>query len=370
MQKLYDDVIVGSGVSGLFIARMLLEKGRRVLLLEKNSIASGQSVVSQGILHSGLKYLFYKKTSVDVDSMSSSMALWDNYFSGLSIDLSNVKKRSSHCLVWNNSNFLIAPMLETCASGLFKSQCEKISKSSPILDHINFSGSPFLVKEIILDPRSLIEELVRPIMSNVIVFDDDLNFLKTNDNNISAVQFSLEGVRQSVSANNFIFCAGAGNEHYLEEITMQSYRMQNRPLLMSYAKGKLPIINGHFISEKGVLVTITSSVESDYSVVWQIGGMIAEECAGDKNLIINTLKKITRNIDFSSVDIGFYSAVRAEGFFGDGKIKPSYEIYRFGNSIFCWPMKLVLAPAMANYIASIIDAKIESSAHIEKYPWN
>ena len=49
-------IIVGSGITALWCANHLQSLGHEILVLEKNSIGSGQTIASQGMIHGGTKY--------------------------------------------------------------------------------------------------------------------------------------------------------------------------------------------------------------------------------------------------------------------------------------------------------------------------
>jgi glycerol-3-phosphate dehydrogenase len=59
MDKIYDVAIIGGGINGCGIARDLSGRGLKVLLVEKNDLASGTSSASSKIIHGGLRYLEY-----------------------------------------------------------------------------------------------------------------------------------------------------------------------------------------------------------------------------------------------------------------------------------------------------------------------
>ena len=57
----YDAVVVGGGVNGAGIARDLAGRGTRVLLCEKDDLASHTSSASTKLIHGGLRYLEYRE---------------------------------------------------------------------------------------------------------------------------------------------------------------------------------------------------------------------------------------------------------------------------------------------------------------------
>ena len=60
----YDAVVVGGGVNGAGIARDLAGRGARVLLCEKDDLASHTSSSSTKLIHGGLRYLEYREFSL------------------------------------------------------------------------------------------------------------------------------------------------------------------------------------------------------------------------------------------------------------------------------------------------------------------
>lgn len=54
---LFDVIVIGGGINGCGIARDAAGRGLRVLLVEKNDLASGTSSASSKLIHGGLRYL-------------------------------------------------------------------------------------------------------------------------------------------------------------------------------------------------------------------------------------------------------------------------------------------------------------------------
>ncbi|HOX67436.1 MAG TPA: glycerol-3-phosphate dehydrogenase, partial [Burkholderiaceae bacterium] len=60
----YDVVVVGGGINGVGIARDLAGRGQKVLLCEKDDLASHTSSSSTKLIHGGLRYLEYYEFSL------------------------------------------------------------------------------------------------------------------------------------------------------------------------------------------------------------------------------------------------------------------------------------------------------------------
>src|SRR4051812_49508013 len=55
----YDLLVIGGGINGAGIARDAAGRGLKVLLVEKNDLASATSSASTKLIHGGLRYLEY-----------------------------------------------------------------------------------------------------------------------------------------------------------------------------------------------------------------------------------------------------------------------------------------------------------------------
>ena len=57
MSRSYDVVVIGAGINGAGVAQAAAAAGYSVLILEKNTVASGTSSRSSKLIHGGLRYL-------------------------------------------------------------------------------------------------------------------------------------------------------------------------------------------------------------------------------------------------------------------------------------------------------------------------
>ena len=87
-------------------------------------------------------------------------------------------------------------------------------------------------------------------------------------------------VALDVCARHVVLAAGAGNDELRRRFGLPAGRMQRRPLRMVALRGRLPEFSGHCVDGAATRVTITSQRRSDGTVVWQLGGQIAERGAG------------------------------------------------------------------------------------------
>ncbi len=79
MQTQYDAVIIGAGINGVAIAKALAGSGQKVLVIEKNRIASGASSNSSRLIHGGLRYLETYEFSLVREALHDQKYLLDSY---------------------------------------------------------------------------------------------------------------------------------------------------------------------------------------------------------------------------------------------------------------------------------------------------
>jgi len=101
-----DAVILGTGIAGLWTLDRLYRDGYRVLAIEKSAVADGQTVWSQGIIHSGLKYTLAGALSGAARAIRDLPERWTNALAGApnEPDLSSVKQRAPHCHLWRTTS--------------------------------------------------------------------------------------------------------------------------------------------------------------------------------------------------------------------------------------------------------------------------
>lgn len=79
MQVRYDVVVLGAGINGIAIAKALAVAGKKVLVIEKNHIASGASSHSSRLIHGGLRYLEHFEFSLVREALRDQKYLLQNY---------------------------------------------------------------------------------------------------------------------------------------------------------------------------------------------------------------------------------------------------------------------------------------------------
>ena len=100
-----DVVIIGGGISGLWAMRVLKNLGYKVILLEKYALGEKQTIRSQGILHSGIKYSLGGKLTEDAKAVADAIKIWEDCLEGKGeIDLRKVEFLSEYQYLWTTGN--------------------------------------------------------------------------------------------------------------------------------------------------------------------------------------------------------------------------------------------------------------------------
>jgi hypothetical protein len=136
---------------------------------------------------------------------------------------------------------------------------------------------------------------------------------------------------------------------------------------MVLARGALPELHGHCVDGARTRVTITSDIDNDGRTVYQIGGQLAEdgtrlEPHALAELARSELTSVLPNLDLADVEWSTYRVDRAEGATANGARPDSIQVLCAGNVTTGWPTKLVLAPILAQEIASRASSPYISTA--------
>ena len=370
-----DAVIFGGGVAGLWLLDELLRRGCSVLLLEAAELGSGQTVVSQGILHGGLKYTLQGLLTPSASAIREMPVVWRNCLAGnQSPALTGTRIRAEFCYLWRSESLFSRLGMIGAKFGL-RVTPQSVSKQErpAVLKHC--PGTVARLEEQVISPAELIADLSRRNRDSLLKIDAEqgLAFEVEKPGLIRRIQMTQPESQQhmELKPRHVIFTAGAGNASLRRQAGLTSAVMQRRPLQMVMLRGDLPTLNGHCVDGAKTRVTITSDLDSSQRTVWQVGGQIAEEGVfmQASTLIAHTkseLETVLPCLDLDDVEWATYRVDRAEAVTSGVKRPETFQIVREGNTITAWPTKLVLAPKLAEEIAAniephtIVDADMNS----------
>ena len=115
-------IIVGAGITGLWLANEFRALGIPFIVLESKKIGSGQTLASQGIIHGGTKYSLDGKFSLATKEISDMPKIWRDRKSGNhNIKLPSDVFERDHQYIWTNG-YLTSKITSFFASKLMNSR--------------------------------------------------------------------------------------------------------------------------------------------------------------------------------------------------------------------------------------------------------
>ncbi|CAM4444553.1 MAG: putative FAD-dependent oxidoreductase [Legionellaceae bacterium] len=360
-----DILIIGAGIAGLWLLNRLKQLGYNAILLENNSIGSGQTIASQGIIHGGAKYSLTGKLNAATDMVADMPQFWRNCIQGIgNVDLTGVNILSEHQYLWSTQT-LASRMAAFFGSKTLRSKIQALDRDTfpSFFQHALFKGKVYELQEIVIDIPSLLKKLTQQYAS-FILHTPSLN-LKFDDqgNVIQCEAYLNDNTPILFEAQTYLLTAGAGNETLLKN-AIKPIAMQRRPLQMAIVKHPyLQPLYAHCISmHTKPRVTITTHYTTQGEMIWYIGGLLAENGVHQtsQELIHNThleLKTLFPWIDLSNATITTYPIDRAEPAQKEGQLPGEVYAKIDKNIITAWPVKLALAPKLSQLIESILSQK-------------
>lgn len=360
-----DTLIFGGGIAGLWLLDELRRAGQSALLVEGTALGDGQTISSQGILHSGLKYSLNGLLSSAAREAREMPVRWKQSLSGaVPPDLSGTVVRSESFYLWGTDSALSRMGLFGARLGLQVTPERVAPHECPrILRGI--AGPVLRVNEQVISPESLLACLARLNESSILHVDPatGVEFDVPSSGNVRRVKLtSPNGRLQAVLAPRWVvLTAGSGNGALREALQLNPGKMQRRPLQMVLVRGNLPEFYGHCVDGARTRVSITSALDSAGTMVWQVGGQVAEDGVTlDRDALLRHTQAemcaVIPGMVFDRTEWSTYRVDRAEGATATGGRPDSFKLLTEGNVLTAWPTKLVLAPQLAKAIVSIVAA--------------
>jgi glycine/D-amino acid oxidase-like deaminating enzyme len=359
-----DIIICGAGIAGLWLFNHLKREGFNALLLEKDAIGCGQTIASQGIIHSGLKYAFSGKVDKLAKSVSTMPGLWRKALNGegpVDLSVARVTARCQYLLI--RSGFMgtltgLGTDLIAKTGGSLGNNARRLRKSEwpASLTEIGFSGRVISMDELVLDINSVLHALAAPYQDSIRRVDmlEDMNFSLDSSGKIEHVTIK----DQRITAERYIFTAAAANKILADRLGhANGLEIQLRPLLMGMVRNAPCELYAHCVgpSEKPVM-TVSTHRTAGGSLVWYLGGSVAER-PKDSNprdtyaAAIKGFRKYMPGVDLTKVLWSSLPIDRAEGKSKvTGHLPDNSTTHIFGNAIYGWPTKLALSPMLTNQI--------------------
>ncbi len=361
-----DFVIFGSGITGLWLLNRLQSAGFHCILLESDRLGGVQTMQANGIIHGGMKFGLGGLLSPSEDAHDM-VGTWRACLEGRGdIDLSEVRILSQAQYLWSEPG-MMADAINFLSSKLHSGEVHAVDgeQRPASLQHPDFKGSTYRLRDLVLDVPSLVATLARPHRERIYRVDyrhaqlevDDVH--QTRSITITGSDHELFRLRPQ----RVIFAAGAGNAELLADIGTLKPEQEARPLHPVLVKAaQLPPMYAHCAgADQRPRLTITSHIASDGSMIWYLGGELAEHGAlRDDTLQIEAAREELNTL-LPWMD---WQGARFRSFRID-RILPVSDsllprrtdqatVERVGNHYVTWPGKMTLAPQAAQQIMDSI----------------
>ena len=398
-----DVVVVGGGIAGLWVLNQTRQLGYKAILVEKNTLGSGQTLACQGMIHGGQKYggdPLVRKAIADMP------ACWDACMKGEGkVDLRGARSLSANQYMWVDGWF---PNFKAhFAAKRIQEHTDMLRRQEdwPLILRENKRVKAVLrLHEKVLDVRAVLEALKAPYAEYI--YKADVSQLKLKGKAVAAVDLSAGDTSVSLAAAKYVFCSGAGNQEIARMLGMGESVTQRRPLKQILIRNVNTALYGHCVGFNSrrfwrvyrglriqdawrealttTRVTITAHPKNNGSYVWYLGGEVAE-CRSNQTdreaLIVASkeMRKIFPQISWSDCDWAVYPIDRAEPYDEYGRL-PSQETLKIqGNAALAWPVKMTFAPALAERVIQWLKKDLQPGAVdvvlplpkavVGAYPW-
>lgn len=364
-----DIAIVGGGIAGLWLLNRLVNSGYNAILFEQNALGSDQTVASQGMIHGGIKYTLSGALTGASEAIADMPAHWQACMEGTGdVNLQGAKVLSNHFYMWS-SNSALSKMTTFLASKATRGRITKISKNErpEIFQHSEFKGSLYKLIDMVLDVPSVVKTLADNCQDRIFKIDwnkAQWHHDSSNENKV-ALDFLYDEKDYRLNTAQFVLTAGQGNEAILQELGVESTKMQRRPLQQVMVKHNYPHkFYGHCLgAETTPRLTISSHPYNDTNQVWYLGGSLAEKGAdlSPEDAISSAKKELEELmpwVDLSEAQWATLPVDRAEprqlNFARPDKAFAS-TTKECPNVIVAWPTKLTLCPNLADEVIKLLD---------------
>jgi len=308
-----DAAIVGGGISGLWLANLLVGRGFSVVICEPRGVGGLQTLASQGIVHGGTKYAL-GGTGPLAGALTEMPDRWRACLGGTGeIDLRGV-------------NVL----------------AEKVD--------IHIGDDTAEIDDFVLDVPSLVGRLARPIADRIVPTTVLPDSLVDNGSGVGRIELDSS----TIHARVVVLAAGAGNTTLAQQAGFSEAPLRHRPLRQTIVRLRRGVpVYAHWMSSPDSAeptLTVTS-----HGSALSIGGTVADAGASRGEaaqvvLVKDLLRQAFPSIDVESAGFETFVAVRAEPVSNAIRNLPDAYVARHGNCLLCLPVKLSLAPRLGDLV--------------------
>ncbi len=342
-----DVAVFGGGIAGLWLLRRLRALGFNAALFEKNSLGTGQTIASQGIIHSGVKYTFDGVNRPQTEALSAMPKIWMDCIAGRGeVDLRGTEILAEHQLMFTTGG-LLNRLTGALATKALRSDVATVERANwpAVFDAREFSGKIYRLEEPVLATKTVLAALGKTNAHQA-----NVKSIQRNGDRVTEIIFN-DAVETRIAPRACLFTSGEGNEWFAGQLGLETARVaQRRPLRMFLARGLPHKLFAHcLVPEPKPRVTVTTH-DLNGDNVWYIGGNLAEKAVGmsDAEALRWAHSEMTGLfpwLDWKKVQWAIHDVDRAEPL--ANKLLPTGPtLTTVGNAALAWPTKLALAPAL------------------------
>ena len=353
-----DVAIIGGGIAGTWLLRLLSQKGYNAILLEQNELGCGQTLASQGMVHGGLKYALTGLLSNESEAIAEMPFRWrDCLFSKRGeIDLRGTKILSNNYYMYSESK--IGKLASFFASKALRGRIEKVAQEDKPKVFEQFKGLLYKLNDLVLNTESLLGELLSGLEHRAFKLECSGKTVKKID---KGYQLNLSDTK--IETDTLISCSGNGTQSLLETLNISEFKIQNRPLkqILVDAPQDLDMF-AHCLTNLNSTeprITITTHQKKDRKI-WYIGGQLATEGAhlSDEALIEKAkieLKQCVSWLKPQEDSLRILAIDRVEPHTKNQRKPDEAFAERTQDFIQCFPTKLTLTPNLGDKIMPLLD---------------
>lgn len=349
-----DAVIFGGGIAGLWLLAQLRRRGYGVLLLEASALGAGQTIAAQGIIHGGSKYALLRRLTGAADAVAEMPARWQRHLSGAGEpDLQAVHIAAEQHMMW---------LPPRAVGGLFSFMTSKIMQSRTRVlaaadrpDALQ-DGHVLAFDETVLNSPSLLRILAeqQAVWIRRIDWPDGIT-MRHHDGEVDEIRIDVGSEEIALLPGCVLLAAGAGNETLLAALGRDAMPLaQRRPLRMILLRNAPAPLWAHcVVGGPNPLFTVTSHTAADGSLIWYVGGELAERGATIPDdaaieMAQELFAEMMPGCDFSAAAWATFMIDRAEGRAGGKRPDDAVVAEISPRTLALWPTKLALAPRLSD----------------------
>lgn len=355
--------IIGGGICGLWLLARLRHAGYDAILLERDRVGGTQTLASQGMIHGGIKYALGGLTTPASETIAAMPARWRNCLAGNeSPDLRGVHLLSEDYYLFSDQR-LSSKITAFFGSKSIRGRVTPVARKDYPDAFANeaFRGALYRLEDIVVDTSALVRKLADDHAAHIFQANPQVRFAPNA--NVEALE--IDGA--ALTAERYVFAAGAGNQALLPGAPI---RMQRRPLKQVMIKhASLTPMFAHAVSALSGAkprVTITTHRLGSGAPVWYLGGNLAESGVGRSNadqiaFARREIETLMPWIDLRRSEWATLDIDRAEPAQPDHRRPDSPHVEQFGNAFVCWPTKLTLTPLLADQVLAALPAPADAA---------